>query len=393
MEFNYGPLNKSLFTQELELLVKCLLYVPEQIVFKIHQEVNGESVHAHINSLDINVSSLLARANFSHLLLTEADSEQYLKTINEPYRLEETIEGLTLAENQAIKAYTGSFYYNLNAFLYGKLNNLYTYYSEPSYLFKDLLINAVFLGSGLNKILPSLEYSDNPSYRGEHSTPDSEIAYRIELIEEGGGVTDQKAYMSTSSDVEIGEMFKGNCLIIFDSIYGKEISGISDFPSEQEFLLSPGQIFWESYEYENDNIIFHAKVVSPLIDGKDDVMPQDIHLFNELLTWAKAQDVPVDFLTPYLENELAHESNVLDVFTPPQTPSISDVDTKGEMITLEDVLICDNESIDFTTQDLVSHQEIALPEPPSDDVVPQNVMITSLNMVPEIVEMQLQAIF
>jgi len=84
---------------------------------------------------------------------------------------------------------------------------------------------------------------------------------------------------------------------------------------------------------------------------------------------------------------------VLDVFTPPQTPSISDVDTKGEMITLEDVLICDNESIDFTTQDLVSHQEIALPEPPSDDVVPQNVMITSLNMVPEIVEMQLQAIF
>lgn len=341
--FQYGPLNKSLFTQELELLTKCILYAPDKIHFKVQQEVNGESVHAYVENIDIDVTALLAKANFSHLMLSEDDSSQYQEILSAPYRLEATIPGLTLAENQAIKAYTGNYYYNLNAFLYGKFDNLYAYYSDPAPFFKDLLVSAVFLGSGLNKIMPSVEYSDFSSYRGEHSTPDSEIIHRIELIEQGGGITDQKAYMSTSSDLEIGEMFKGNSLIIFDSIYGKEISSISEFPHEEEFLLLPSQILWESYEQQNGSIIFHARVVSPLIEGKDDVTTEDVKLFNDLLSWAKEQAVPVDFLTSHL-NEL-----VLRTFS----VSENEDNMTQEMITLQDVITLDNENISFSTQDSV----------------------------------------
>ena len=65
------------------------------------------------------------------------------------------------------------------------------------------------------------------------------------------------AFTSTTCNRSIAEFYDGNTLLIIDldqyesTVCGKNISSVSDFPEEEEFLIWPGRDFaFVKYEYD-----------------------------------------------------------------------------------------------------------------------------------------------
>lgn len=334
VDLKYGPLNKSLFTQELELFVKCLIQAPEKIQFSIQDSPDTQpNLHGKMDEIDIDVSALLRKANHSHIQLNQEDSASFLPHFRTSVEFSgiATLSPLTNAEYQAIQRYTGSYYVNINRALQHKFVDLLLPAEDPlpplsdrtleqalehpipleggtqvnQLAAKELVINTSMLASGLNKIMPTLE-PDALSYRGEHRVTLEEINERILVIEQGSGLTEEPTFMSTSIDETISRGFSTHSLIIFDGIFGKSISALSHFPEEEEFLLPPSPILWESHEEKDGYHIFHAKMVAPLIDGKDEVSTQDLDTFTQLQRWAQQQGVDTGFLTPHLLETLSN---------------------------------------------------------------------------------------
>jgi hypothetical protein len=343
MQLMNGPLNKSLYTQTLELVTKCLLHAPQKIVMYTDgiDETSKKSLHVGIDNIDIDLSALMKRANFSHIELSQADSDQYLKAhpyyhhqdhdMSNEYRgfdygfysprnhaLPADSTPLNAGERFAIINYTGSGYQPINALLKDAPQS--DYYWGGS--LKTVVANALMLASGLNKIMPSVDLHAFPSFRGESSPTDTQIAQRIELVKQGGGIIHEPAYSSTSDDHNVANGFASKSIIIFDSVYGKSISMLSNFPFESEFLLPPGEILWESYERKEKVIEypgeqpytqviheFHAKVVAPLIEGKDDHSATELKQFADLLDWAGQHGIETDFVTPCLKQQVNNLSS------------------------------------------------------------------------------------
>ncbi len=322
-DLHHGPLIKSLYTQQLELLVKFMLYSPNDV--KLHSQSNDKNIiHAKIGNVEINLTTLLKKANLTHINITEADSARYMATRNRD-RFNAVIDfigkavatvfsrakvdflsefvNLTVAEKHAIAIYTGSGYKRINDFLYSK---------NPSFGMqptnnKESVLQAVFLGSGLNKIMPNPSNHKVKSYRGERHTSAQEIQERIKLVNQGGGYTDHPAFMSTSTSRTVANSFSGGkCIVIFDSVYGANVQRLSSMLfSEKEFLLPPGQIYWKGYEFINGCHTFRADAVRPLIPAKDEHSPEDMANFNKLLELAHQKGIPYHFVTPTLHKDIS----------------------------------------------------------------------------------------
>jgi len=300
--FTYGPLNKSLFTQGLELLTKCVLKDAKSIEFYStkNQFTGRTDYHAKIADMDINVSELMKKANFSHIQF----DQNYMSN----------------AEKSAISDYTGSAYYKINNFLWGKE----VWNADLSGIF----VKSMQIASGLNKIMPDTDYHSF-TYRGDKPSY-SDICDRIELIKQGGGISESEAFFSTSLDRETATWFSGDAVIYFEDRYGKKVSGLSHFPGEQEYLLEPSTLLWTKHECINGKHIFHARKVVPLVEGKDSPTHDDISMFNKLNDWAKNHGVNTDFITPHLKSTLEDDIK-------PQSCSTA--------IRLDDCITLDNHTI------------------------------------------------
>lgn len=301
----YGPLNKSLFTQELELVAKCLLNSSNVKLSIQHNTPNKGELHANFGGLDINLSKLLKKANFSHISFNDADSKQYCSTLSSSHKNDANAPysdqlSLTKAEKLAITGYSGCDYEAINCLLYNNMSTVPYSYTGLKHTFLETMM----LASGLNKIVPNVDLHQ-ATYRGEHASY-TEISNRIDLINNQGqsNITETKAFLSTSLDFGIAYSFKDKSMIVFDAPYGKSIASLSYFPSESEFLLLPSKILWESYEKIDNTYIFHAKIVEPLVPGEDAPNQQEIDTFNKLLDWAKNNNISTDFITPYLTNNV-----------------------------------------------------------------------------------------
>lgn len=308
MELTYGPLNKSIFTQQLELINKCLFYFPHQIDLRFDDH---HSLHIQIAHMDFDLSALFKKANFSHIQLNEKDSKRYLKK-----SFLHPMHELTDAEQFAVMEYTADKYVAINSLLYGKVSAPLTV--ELKSALKDTISHVGLLASGLNKMDTITQ--EPTSYRGESHLDYSEIMKRIQLIEAGGGITQEKGYLSTTIDYQISNDFKNRSLIIFDGSYGKDISALSCFPEEEERLLPPSLVAWESYELKDGIYYFHAKVVAPLLE--EPIQASDVIDFKQLYEWAQQQGLEGDFLTPYLQEILQSglEEEALPTAPPFTTP-------------------------------------------------------------------------
>ncbi len=322
----HGPLNKSLYTQTLELVTKILLYSKGEMDFyykktgSVWNLQGTNELHVVIGDIDVNLTLLFSKANFSHIHMDQSDSEKFTnKTgiiyntfLPQIYNYVAQHGGLTEAEKRAVNYYTGSGYLAINDMLYKKSLT----FSNNTTL-RENVLKAVMLGSGLNRILPSPEDHKVKTYRGEKHTPQHEIQERIKLVNQGGGFTEQPAFMSTSSSINVSKGFilghgTGKCMIHFDSIYGVSVEKASASNFEHEYLILPGQIYWKKYEFIDGVHTFHAEAVRPLIPAKEEVCAQDIVNFNKLLELAKNKGIPVNFLTPYLQNVVSNPQNSVD---------------------------------------------------------------------------------
>ncbi|HET9843602.1 MAG TPA: hypothetical protein VFP93_02970 [Gammaproteobacteria bacterium] len=301
-----GPLPKTLHTQTLELIAKVLLRNPESLAFTFTNANKTLSVHFQDNS--INITELLQKANLNHIQLDEADSELYLEIFNEDPNTT-TYKDLTAAEKIVLRGFTSTSYF-INNLLYGN----YKYILECGYLnnqkVQDILLQTLFVASGLNKIMP--ETLSFKTYRGEGSTLDPEIEKRKVYV------TDQeyyqeRAFKSTTSSYEVAKRFSRNKVLIeFEHAYGKDISGISYFKNEKEYLLNAEKIQWLSHKQEKELNIFKARVVNPLDPIRDAVTDREIDQFLKLKEYAEYLDIEFDFLTDFNRAQLPPQPSWLD---------------------------------------------------------------------------------
>lgn len=332
MGFYYGPLNKSLYTQQFELFTKCLLACPNAISFNYDTLAGKKQLYGCINNnndIKVNVSKLLTKTDFTYVSLSESDSQAYFKNYsnNSLYRdsqesnsHQNSTQGkcpiFLKAEYSAIKDYTGSAYYAINNFMYKNGSN----YNEKNGKIEDGkqlaldLIKIMFISSGLNKIMPdtdvNTEQSEIMSFRGEHSTSEAEIQLRIDSIKLPDSFVATPAYTSTSSDKDVAKNFSGSVLIKYEGLPGKSVECISHFPEEKEYLLQPSKIQWTEHTEKVKNKFgeevkvheFKARVVRPLIEGENDPDFKDIETFKKLVDWAQKNKIDTGFITEYNKN-------------------------------------------------------------------------------------------
>ncbi len=344
MSFFYGPINKSIFTQELELFGKCLLANPKDIYFgyktsAVNQDPIKKQLYAYVgeDKIEVNISKLLEKADFTHINLSSSDSQAYLNlnlnfnhyNYNSGHHSEPQF---SQAEKKAIQYYTGSGYLSINNLMYTKgekyeINNI-----KHSDIAKDLL-DTMFLSSALNKIMPTQSSNMLHSYRGEHSTSQAEIQERIKQAkaiansDDSDAFTKTPAYMSTSSSKHVADDFassfsQSKVLIEFDGLYGKSIEGISLVSGEKEYLLPPGKIQWTGYQKKETEFgschEFKAKVVNPLILDENNANVKDILEFKNLYEWYEnhSQESDLSFITEHNQQQylaLAPKALILPV--------------------------------------------------------------------------------
>ncbi len=120
-----GPLNKSIYTQHLELVAKYLLYSEESVAVHVQNNSEGKKeLHVNLGGVDVNLSLLFSKADFAHLQISQKDSVHYLHRSISPlvkYLCGVSVNNhvqddakLTQAERSAIRAYTGAAYLKIN---------------------------------------------------------------------------------------------------------------------------------------------------------------------------------------------------------------------------------------------------------------------------------------
>ena len=138
-------------------------------------------------------------------------------------------------------------------------------YTKESFLYK--LINRTFRNSSsitreqIQNLGPFCWLLD--WYLYDNSTRDIPIVYRsLDLTDQQRKEFMQEimkftAFTSTTCNRSIAEFYDGNTLLIIDldqyesTVCGKNISSVSDFPEEEEFLIWPGRDFaFVKYEYD-----------------------------------------------------------------------------------------------------------------------------------------------
>ncbi len=324
MSLYNGPLNKSLYTQQLELIAKCLIQALDKIQLEIQKDNQTDSLifKLNIEGCIINLSDLFKKVDFSHLHMNESDSKSYINKfkLKTPASIKDKFPNLTEAEKITINAYTACSE-SFNAMLHGN-----KHFDHK----KETIIDCIMLASGLNKIEPTTIYNmpaEIPNallpplrtYRGEVYMTQEIIKRRKALIDQGGGITAQFGFMSTSYQRKVSSTFSKNSLIVFEYLYGKDITKLANDPKEQEFLLLPCQLFWYNFENEGQTNVFYGKVVEPLNTNSEAPTPEEIEIFKRLLQWAIIQGIQTDFLTDHLIESL----QLLRTTSPQPIPSPS----------------------------------------------------------------------
>lgn len=263
-----GPLEKNLFTQELEWIAKYALRNPTHC----HFFEKKNALHVTLKDTTINLSILIKNANLSHILLDNHDSALFLSDnlpeLREDYTL--TNKFITASERAAINDYTGNIdYKSINSILYGNPPEGVT--SAPDF-YRNTFFKIVFMASGLNKIKPS--WSRDPecpappikTYRGEkHLTPEEFSQRQLKLQHTPQCfIQKQSGFTSTSTSLKTANKFSDKySLMVYHDQYGKDIAPLSRV-DEDEYLMFPGYVCISKIEKNDKLTIFNARAFVPL---------------------------------------------------------------------------------------------------------------------------------
>ncbi len=291
-ELKNGPLNKSICTQNFELIIKCLIYLQcEKKLF-----IKNNALYLKIKEFEFNLSTLLEKTNFSHLSLAREDSEAFFKI------KESMDELLSFGERFSLVKWTGDDYQEINELLYDSVSYFTKAHSKYD-LIKTLIIIA-FIASAVNKIEPS---GAAMLYRGEGKLSKKEIQERIHLLAQGESITKSKGYIATTTSQHIANLYaERNSQITFEESGGKSIIRYSTSLEEEEHLFVPGSLIYWQQHLQKGKHYFKARVVVPLI-AEEEYTVEDITALDNLLDIAEAEDVSITFITPYALNILTRQ--------------------------------------------------------------------------------------
>ncbi|MBL7478448.1 hypothetical protein [Legionella bononiensis] len=263
-----GPLPKNTYTYQLEFLTQKLLSM-ERFYIK---NSDGEYQIIFDDGTQLDLTKILAHANFEQLEFKLPDFQQYEQYIYNHSQYKPDIENvfpseeqfrandktgalreLNYAEMMAINLYTTQDYYkNINAFTRGT----YTFEDRPEWI-RDVILHTVMSASGLAK---AQEVTIPGSFRYESVYSEEALKQRIDLAE-SGGISIERNFIS-SAEIP-AERFVDKIAITYTDVKGKCIAPLSAYPQEREFLIPPTQMQWKNHTQEGDTHYFHA---SPVVD-------------------------------------------------------------------------------------------------------------------------------
>lgn len=282
-QIQYGPLEKNLYTQELEWIAKYALRHPMDCYFYM----KDNALNLRLNGTTIDLTNLLMHSDLSHICLNEADSKLFvlLEGIELPVNLPKefpvgyTLPGtfLTDAERFSINSFTGIIdYKSINSILY---HNPPEGETSLPYFYRNTFFKTLFLASGLNKITPSSTRDpENPAppiktFRGEIYLTKEEFKKRkLGLSTKPEGIIQkQRGFASTSTNLAVADKFSVKSKIEFHDQYGKNIIPLSKLHIESEYLQLPGYICITGFRKEHELTIFEAKSITPLFKARRSV--------------------------------------------------------------------------------------------------------------------------
>ncbi|RUR20666.1 hypothetical protein ELY21_00855 [Legionella sp. km535] len=292
----YGPLNKNPYTYAFEHLISAFLDYQlgnnkEPVTFEIKDEI----LYARYQNEIFDMSEIIRFANMNHVTLRKEDAAHYEKFINSGLAMElprlpdldgiptdndykerekasskpKALEQLNWSEKSAINIYSGGFYALCNSLLRGSTEKVS---SLDSRQLGETLCHIAFVSSGLNQIS---ETHPVHTFRVEDKFSEEYIEERIKAVEQGGLVTQEMGFISTSHEKIESEFMRAMTEeginsgvitgIVYSNVIGKYISSISKKPEEFEYLIPPTQMQWTGYDKNpNGGCIFHAQPVSTL---------------------------------------------------------------------------------------------------------------------------------
>ena len=302
----FGPLEKDLYTQQLQWIAKFVLRSSSNCHFF---EKNDE-IFVKVKHLKINLSQLFTQADLSHIALSQKDNLLFIKLCQLstsdidkfstylPPTFTLPKKSLTPAERFAIHCYSEEDHTSMNSILHK--NPPEGEKDKPDF-YRNTFLKTLFLASGLNKITPS--WTRDPedltlgtiTYRGEEHIHPDEINQRIQKLQHNisGMIQKQAGFSSTSTNLDISRKFEGKlCRIQYDEMYGKNIQPLSTHKNEEEYLQLPGFIQILSHDQDNETHVFKAKCITPLFTKHRSV--QHEHEFSILKTFASSTAIPND---------------------------------------------------------------------------------------------------
>jgi hypothetical protein len=322
-EMKFGPSNKNLSTQSLELLVKIILKDPASVTFHVDQN----KIYANLDGQTIDFSTMLYKADLSHLKLSSKDVNSDFFPISdnvknlsndEKYNKKETSRNLSNEELEAIFQYTlagdiPGCYTKVNDILYGKIEEDV----DPEEL-KKTITSLCYLTSGLNKLLPGYIKKENEkTYRGEAYTQASEVSRRKYMVDNPskGNISTKPAFQSTSTDKAIGRKFTGESMLVFDENHGKQLKA-TRYKEEKEYLLMPTKMLWKSYKIKKNKetgkkfVQFSVQPITPLNKEKEKLTSEELINFNILKNAANSKEIDTHALNIVreLDNDLIKAS-------------------------------------------------------------------------------------
>lgn len=290
---------KNIETELMEKLIKNLLKNFDSVKF-----IKKDKRYLAISEGKLyQFSNLLEKTNFNLISLSKKDLDSYQKLLDKGKLYEEPQLGmrkptakdfikadpknlcknLSFAEKEAINIYTGSAYQVMNSLMRGDIEEAINSNYLPQFLtkkeqanqtIKETLLHIAVAVSGLNK-LPDFVPPPGPDgqpqkylYRGESSLPQSVIDKRKWAVLQGGDITFEMGFISTSFSKPVSGFFSEHSTsgILIKNLKGKKITPLSQFGnSEREVLLPPTQMQWK---YEKEIITKTYKNTMPLFLAK-----------------------------------------------------------------------------------------------------------------------------
>lgn len=308
--------------------------VSGDIHIKFNKKIQISSFNESIEAGEsINLTKIIKSANLAHLELDEkmhANYQEFIKTksrwkpkdasgnaLDSLERLREMdasnrFFALELSEMAALNIYTQRKYMYVNGLLRGD------YEPKSRMQLVETLFTMAFANTGLYKV----NSENRKVFRGERAWSTEVIQRRVEHSSRGG-VTHEPGFISTALE-RPNIRFRGDIAVALHNVYGADISEISCYPREREFLIPPGtKLKWEHHYREDGSEYFIARnasypsiLAATAIDERFNPLLKEIYDFctkylERALVRNISQGIDVDYSLNSLSEHLKSINNVL----------------------------------------------------------------------------------